>query len=455
MTLLNHNKNTQSPFEVNFDGLVGPSHNYAGLSYGNKASAGNRGLAANPREGALEGLAKMRHLVAMGMTQGILPPHDRPALARLKALGFTGSDHKILAAAYESSPLLMANLTSASAMWTANAATVSPKWDTRDGRTHFTPANLAAMYHRSIEWTTTGKILARIFPEGEHFGHHPALEGGIHFGDEGAANHNRFCHSYDQKGVALFVYGKPSFEAVDALKFPGRQTKEASEAIARLHGLTPEQVVLWPQNPAAINAGAFHNDVVAVANKTCFFYHEYAFQHPNDLEKAITLAAKGLFEPVFIRVPAVDVSLEDAVKSYIFNSQLISVPGRDKMTLILPADSRELSSTKAYIDSLIASGGPIGHAEYLDVRQSMRNGGGPACLRLRVVLDDKDRANMAGNVILDENKITALEAWVHQHYRDNLVPDDLRDPLLWQECMTALDALSGLLDLGAIYDFQR
>jgi succinylarginine dihydrolase len=440
--------------EANFDGLVGPTHNYAGLSYGNVASANNKGNIANPREGALQGLDKARHLMGLGMMQGVLPPHDRPSLRALRAHGFSGSDRDILAKAWEASPALVANVTSSATMWTANAATISPSPDTADGRTHFTPANLAAMYHRSIEWPVTSRVLKAIFPEGDRFAHHDALEGGTHMGDEGAANHNRFCSDYGDAGVALFVYGRGAFEKADDLIFPGRQTLEASRAVARQHGLTPKKALFVRQNPAAINAGAFHNDVVAVSNKDVFFYHEDAFVNPDALERDILAAMDGTAVR-FVRVPKARVPLADAVKSYLFNSQLISSPNRGGMTLILPGEVAETPSTKAYVDGLIASGGPITHADYLDVRQSMRNGGGPACLRLRVALSDDDVASLGGNAVLDDALVATLQAWVRKHYRDRVMPDDLGDPLLMDESFAALDDLTQILRLGSIYDFQQ
>ena len=258
--------------EVNFDGLVGPSHNYSGLSYGNIASASNEGEVSNPREGVLQGLGKMRALVELGMIQGVLPPHERPHLATLRGLGFSGSDETIIVRAAREAPELLRNISSASAMWTANAATISPGPDTKDGRTHFTAANLAAMYHRSIEHPTTGRVLAKIFSDPARFAHHEALPGGIHMGDEGAANHNRFADGYGSPGVHLFVYGRRAFETVTDLTYPGRQTFDASAAIARQHGLNLERTVYVRQNPAAINAGAFHNDVVCVINENTNFF---------------------------------------------------------------------------------------------------------------------------------------------------------------------------------------
>ncbi|WP_420429707.1 N-succinylarginine dihydrolase [Kordiimonas sp.] len=440
--------------EVNFDGIVGPTHNYAGLSYGNVASAKNRGGIANPREGVLQGLEKARHLLSLGMTQGVLPPHDRPSLRALRAHGFTGSDREILENAWVSSPALVANVASSATMWTANAATISPSPDTADGRTHFTPANLAAMYHRSIEWPVTSRVLKTIFPEGERFAHHDALEGGTHLGDEGAANHNRFCDHYGGEGVALFVFGRGAFENASDLTYPGRQTLEASRAVARQHGLRDKKTLFVRQNPVAINAGAFHNDVVAVSNRDVFFYHEDAFVDPDALERDISTAMGDV--PVrFVRVLRSAVPLADAVKSYLFNSQLISTPDREGMTLILPSEVAETPSTKAYVDGLLSSGGPITHADYLEVRQSMRNGGGPACLRLRVALSGDDMNALGANTVLNEGLIETLQAWGRRHYRDRLAADDLGDPLLMEESFAALDELTQILKLGSIYDFQQ
>jgi len=440
--------------EVNFDGLVGPTHNYAGLSYGNVASAGNQGRVSNPREGAKQGLGKMRHLMSLGMTQGLLPPQDRPHLKSLRALGFTGSDRDMLAAAYKADPALVANLMSASCMWTANAATISPAPDTADGRTHFTAANLAAMYHRSIEDETTARILARIFPEGDRFAHHAPLVGGIHMGDEGAANHNRFCASYGDEGVALFVYGRKAFDDSKDLTFPGRQTYEASAAIARQHGLHDKKAVFVRQNPAAINAGAFHNDVVAVSNEDTFFYHQDAFADPAALQAELQ-SAMGKTKMHFIEVPRDKVSLASAIKSYLFNSQLISSPNSDGMTLILPMESKDNPEVHSYVSWLTENDTRIKQADYMDVRESMRNGGGPACLRLRVVMNSDDMAAMGARVLLDNALFADLETWIDDHYRDRVAPDDLADPLLMEESFAAMDRLTQILNLGSVYDFQR
>ncbi len=440
--------------EANFDGLVGPTHNYAGLSYGNLAATSHAMEVSNPREAALQGLAKMRRLLSLGLDQGVLPPHERPHVPTLRRLGFSGSDAQVLERAWKAAPELVRNVSSASAMWTANAATVSPSADSADGRVHFTPANLVAMFHRSIEPPTTARALRAIFPEGPHFAHHPPLPANAAFGDEGAANHNRFvARDHGETGLQLFVHGRRGFDRQGGpRRFPARQTREACEALARRHGV--RRALHVRQNPAAIDAGAFHNDVVAVANGPVFLYHEQAFAEPDRLERDLRAAAPEI-PFVFIRVPASRVGLADAVRSYLFNSQLVGVPGEERMTLILPMETKETPSTAAFVEELIAGDGPIGRAEYLDVRQSMRNGGGPACLRLRVVLTARERAALGARGLLDEALIVRLEDWVRRHYRDRLAPEDLGDPALLDESRAALDELTGILGLGAIYDFQR
>ena len=441
--------------EMNFDGLVGPSHNYAGLSHGNIASSKHGGQAANPRAAALQGLAKMRHLLNMGLPQAILPPQERPYVPGLRALGYGGTDAQVLERAFADNPALVANYSSASSMWTANAATVTPAAESADGRVHFTPANLTAMPHRALEDQQTRRTLSMIFKDAEHFAVHAPLAHTPLLGDEGAANHNRLCASHGEAGVELFVYGRDALAKKSGLKFPGRQTLQASEAVARLHGLGAGNSVFHPQSPTAINAGAFHNDVVCVSNETVLFFHEQAFDDPAALEK--TIAAKAAtfgFTPEFIMARAEDVPLADVISSYLFNSQLVSLPNGG-MALILPTQVEETPSTKAFVDETLAGDNPITDAHYLDLRQSMANGGGPACLRLRVVLNTPQRSAIHSGVVMDAAKLDALETWVKSHYRDRLTIADLGDRQFLAETRTALDALTQLLDLPNLYDFQR
>ena len=439
--------------EANFDGLVGPTHNYAGLSWGNVASKSNVNAVANPREAALQGLAKMKRLADRGYVQGILPPHERPHIPTLRALGFEGNERQILEAVAKADPSILAAVSSASCMWTANAATVSPSADTADHRVHFTPANLSAKFHRSIEHQVTGRSLKAIFGDESYFAHHPALPSVSHFGDEGAANHTRLCSRYGEPGVELFVYGQVAFNesAPAPSKYPARQTLEASRAIARLHGLTDRHAVFAQQNPAAIDAGVFHNDVIAVGNGNCLFYHEQAFLEEArvlaDIQERLTGA-----ELEAVRVSSAQVPIEDAVASYLFNSQLLNTA--DGMLLAVPGECREVASVSRYLDELVKADTPITAVEVFGVKQSMRNGGGPACLRLRVVLNDAELHAINRGVILTDALYERLTSWVEAHYRDQLSQQDLADPMLLEEVRKALDELTGILGLGSIYDFQ-
>ena len=442
--------------EANFDGLVGPSHNYAGLAPGNLASATNKGSTARPRDGVLEGLAKAKMLADSGLTQGLLPPQERPFIFGLRQLGFDGaSDGAVWETAYKADPILALNLMSASSMWAANAATVSPSADTADGRLHFTPANLLTALHRSIEGFQTYRALQRIFPDESRFAVHFELPHQTTFADEGAANHVRLCADHGATGVELFVHGRDAFETWDA-RFPARQTRQACEAVARRHGLDPARTVHIRQSRAAIEAGAFHNDVVCVGTGPVLFFHELAFEDKDAALDAIRRAADGLFEPVFVEVPDSEVPIADAIRSYLFNSQLLIWPGEGRQLLLAPQETEETASTQAYCQAMTAGNGPIGQVRFADVRQSMRNGGGPACLRLRVVLSDAERAAVNPAVWLDDALYEKLTAWAQAHYRETLAPADLGDPALVDESRAALDALTQILDLGPdFYPFQR
>lgn len=447
--------------EVNFDGLVGPTHNYAGLSHGNVASMTHGGAASNPREAALQGLAKMKFLADLGLKQAVLPPHQRPSLETLRALGFSGSDTEVLRAAAQQAPKLLVASASASNMWVANAATVAPSSDTADGRVHFTPANLVAKFHRSIEPPQTARTLRAIFRDDTRFVIHAPVRGGQAMGDEGAANHTRFAPTHGHYGLHFFVHGHSALGAPPAKgrtkRFASRQSLEASEAVARLHELGEDNTCHARQAPAAIDAGVFHNDVISVGNENVLFYHEQAFVQT----EAVVTDLRRRFEKLnpgdeffSLRVPARQVPLKDAVRSYLFNSQLVTVaPG--EMALIAPSDCAETPRVRDFLRALVERGDtPVRQVHLFDLKQSMRNGGGPACLRLRVVLNDAELAALPPGVFLTDRSHARLTAWVRKHYRDKLTHADLADPQLLEETRRALDELTRLLGLGSIYPFQ-
>lgn len=411
--------------EINFDGIVGPSHNYAGLSLGNIASASHKGNASYPRAAALQGIAKMRGNMERGLAQGFLLPLPRPNFGLLRDLA-VGDD---------TNPALVAAAWSASSMWTANAATVSPAPDTGDGRCHLTPANLVTMLHRGQEWRDTQAQLKIAFGDQRHFAVHDAVPSS--FGDEGAANHMRFCDSHDAPGVEVFVYGRPGG------RFPARQHEQASRAVARLHGLEPRRCVFIEQNPAAIEAGAFHNDVVAVANEKVLFTHDQAFADQIDAYEAIRAVFPDLH---VVEVPESQVSLEEAIRTYLFNAQLVTLP-TGEMALVVPSECQESASVWSWCERMLASNGPIRHVIPVDVRQSMANGGGPACLRLRVVADP---ATVDARFLLDEAKAERIEAVIAQMWPETIQPDEIGTEALAAKVIEAREALLAVLSLDEL-----
>ncbi|MEP0190507.1 MAG: N-succinylarginine dihydrolase [Erythrobacter sp.] len=411
--------------EINFDGVVGPSHNYAGLSLGNIASANHKGDPSYPRAAALQGVTKMRGNLARLGVQGILLPLPRPNSALTASLALNGSE----------APALRAAPWSASSMWTANAATVSPAPDTADGKCHLTPANLITMLHRAQEWPETQRQLAVAFGDGDHFTLHDAVP--PTFGDEGAANHMRLCEGHGAPGVEVFVYGRPGG------KFPARQHEQASRLVARAHGLDPARCVFIEQNPAAIEAGAFHNDVVAVANERVLFTHAQAFADQAHAYDAILAAFPAL---EVVEVPKDAVSIEEAIRTYLFNAQLVT-QADGAMALIVPEECRHSASVWAYCEQLMASNGPIRDVIPVDVRQSMANGGGPACLRLRVVCDP---ATVDPRFLLDEAKADLLESVIAQHWPEQIDPADIGNEAMAHSIVAARSHLLRALELEAL-----
>ncbi len=409
--------------EINFDGIIGPSHNYAGLSLGNLASAKNAGGTSQPRAAALQGIEKMRANLRLGLTQGIFLPHDRPDTRWLTQLGTTPE---------QADARLLANALSASAMWAANAATVSPAPDTADGKCHLSVANLVTMPHRSHEWPGTLAQLRVAFADPAFAVHGPVPPP---FGDEGAANHMRLCAHHGAPGVEVFVYG------VSGGPFPARQHVEAARAVARVHGVRSSLFV--QQSEAAIAAGAFHNDVVAVANERVLFAHEQAFE---DRDAFYADLRAALPEVEIVEVPAARVSLADAIQSYLFNAQLVTLPDGG-MALILPTEARDNATVWAWLLEMIAGNGPIRQLVPVDVRQSMANGGGPACLRLRVVCDP---ATVDTRFLVDEAKLDAIADVIAEYWPEEIAPDGLTSPALWADIRRARAALLTALKLDAL-----
>lgn len=444
--------------ELDLNGLPGLTYTQSGLSYGNEASTANRNEVSNPQKAALQSLAKMKFMMGLGVPQAVMPPQERPHIATLREIGFDGTREAILDTAKRKAAWLFPFISSASSMWTANSATVSPSIDT-GGKVHFTPANLITKFHRAIEPKSTARLLKAIFPSPVFFEHHEPLPPHALFADEGAANHLRFCDRNLKPGIHVFVYGhNPEETYEDKPKvYPARQSLQASQAIARKHRIFEKQVLFAKQNAYAIDKGIFHNDVISMAHQNYFIYHEKAFDNAPkllaDLNKKMNDYCDSQLKA--IEVSDDEVSLEDAVASYLFNSQIVSLPD-GSMTLIAASECLQNEATKKFLSNLSAkSDNPINEIHFMDLKQSMRNGGGPACLRLRVPLNANEMAAMHQGALLNDRLYNELVAWVKNHYRDRLAPNDLLDPRLWDESERALDDLTRILKLGSVYDFQQ
>lgn len=381
----------------------------------------------------------------------------RPELSLARRLGFSGTDADVLASVGREAPLLLAACYSASSMWTANAATVSPSADSADGKVHFTPANLQNKIHRSIETPTTARILRAVFDRAEFFVHHEPLPCSAALGDEGAANHTRFAPSHDAAGIQLFVWGETAANPWNPRPktFPARQTLESTEALRRLHQVPPSRAVFAQQRPETIDQGVFHNDVISVGYRDIFFVHEAAFVDTDEVIAALCghyQRSTGA-ELRVIRVKEAEISVPVAVSTYLFNSQIVE-DASGRVLLVAPIECSENREVSALIDRLVDGDSPIDAVHYFDLRQSMHGGGGPACLRLRVALTDDEFSAVNPGVLFSEQLDKALCSWIERHYRDRLSPADLLDPALMQESRAALDELTQVLKLGSIYPFQ-
>ena len=435
--------------EINFDGLIGPTHNYAGLSQGNLASQKHLNQTSNPQAAALQGLDKMRLIMDQGIPQGFFLPHERPHLRTLRALGFGGTDEEVINQAAKQNPALLKNVYSASSMWAANAATFSPSIDSYDQNIHITPANLNSMFHRSIEHEFTKTQLELMF--GGIAQVHKPIKNISGYGDEGAANHLRVSAQHLMQGFQIFVYGSPAFESHQGII--ARQAEEISQAVSTQHQLDPERVLFLKQNEQAIHSGSFHNDIVSLANEEVFIFHQEAFADRVELERVLHHLkdhVKG-FHP--IEILSEDISLDNLVSSYLLNSQLITVKNNEMM-MLLPEEVQNHPNCMRWLEE-IQSSSPIKHLEFVDIRQSMMNGGGPACLRFKTVINNDEFDQINKKFLLSPKKLMDLRALVSKHYRDQVSPEDLLDIKLMQESYTFLDELTQLLDIGSIYNFQK
>lgn len=433
--------------EVNFDGLVGPTYNDA-LSAG-VAPSQRGGSLTNPRAAALAGLAKMRLVRSLGLVQAVLPPHPRPNLEFLRRIGFGGDDAATLRGASAGDGMWLRLCSNPSSMWAANSATITPSNDTTDNRVHVLPANLQHMLHRAQEAEGTHAVLSVIFADREKFVVHAPLPAVPQLGDEGAANTLRVKLA-GRRAIYLFAWGRGAYARAAAARFPARQTVEASQAQVRLLALDPTRVLYPQQHPDAIDAGAPHADVLAVAHGPLLLIHEMAFR---EIDGVLGELKRRLGSGLSVALARqAELPLQDAVATSVFGAQFYEREG--KLGMLVAAEARENEAASGFLDRLVGDG-HVSEVKTIDLRQGLRHGGGPASMRLRALLTDAEVAGLGGRVIVDDDLDRELVAWVEKHYRDRLAPEDLADPQLTREANAALDELTQILRLGSVYAFQR
>jgi succinylarginine dihydrolase len=464
-----------SLIEVNVDGLVGPTHHFGGLGVGNVASHRHAGRMANPRAAALQGLEKMWRLAVLGIPQFFLPPPPRPNRHWLRQLGFGGSLGDQLQRAADEAPQLLAAANSAAGMWLANAATITPSSDSLDQTLHITPANLVSNLHRAMEAGDRQQLLSWFFGRCPATELHPPLPAMLPLRDEGAANHMRL--QLPEGALHIFVYGQPQPRSEprsaavaaavpsrpDIGRFPPRQTAWAGEAIARRHQLPANRHVHLQQSPEAIAAGVFHNDVIATSHENVLLVHEQAYAEPELLERHLDRLQEEFSvggwashpdhqRLIVRRIERHRLSLEQAVDSYLFNSQLVTPPRRaadrsTRMHLLCPAQCQSQPQVQRLIDQWLADPElPIGSVEYVPLDQSMANGGGPACLRLRLQLTEEQLQGLPSQLRLTALRYQQLREWIERWYPEQLSLDQLADP---QQARLGLEAVRQLeIELG-------
>lgn len=435
--------------EVIFIGLPGPTHHYGGLSGDNVASRSNRGIMSNPRQAALEALGLVRLLKSHGVAVGLLPPQLRPFLPELRKY-YSGDDASVIEQASGHNHALLAAMTSSASMWVANAATVTPAIDNDDGKLHITIANLHTNLHRRIEALTSYLTFRQIFRKVPNCAVEMPLDAENGFRDEGAANHMRLALHHAAPGLNVMVYGTDGNPRDPT---SARQNIEASQELIRKHKLSDEAQILVKQNPRVIEQGVFHNDVIAVSNENMLLAHAEAFSLGlADIDFIADSFAARSGQALCVRmVQNHELTVQEAVSTYFFNSQLVTLPSK-KMVMIAPQEVKEHGKARLLMESIVAdSSNPIAHVEYIDLRQSMRNGGGPACLRLRVPMTGEQVAALENHsqVMMSDARLAEMEAVITRTYPDALYSREINHAL-YLTCREALAAIGACLGLDLL-----
>lgn len=470
-----------STIEINVDSLVGPTHHYSGMGVGNVASMEHRYRPSSPKRAAMEGLNKAWLVAQTGVPQFLLPPLRRPRLDVLARYGFSGTVQDQLDAAFREDNSLISSVYSSSFMWAANAATVTAASDSSDGKMHMTIANLSSSLHRAIEADERYRQLVWFFQHlRDEVMVHPALPGCVPLRDEGAANHMRLSAAGSTAGFNVFVHGDapdgilPEDNSLNGdlqrMRFMPRHTLAASRMIQRHHRLDSRSTFHLQQHPCAISAGVFHNDVIATSHQNLMIHHEMAFtanwlETVAELQESFRLVT-GI-ELIRVMVRESDLSLQDAVRSYLFNSQLIgpsSVPVTEdgnnrraeipdsqlpRMLILSPQQCREIPAAERLINRWIDDPtNPIDQVVYVDLRQSMAGGGGPACLRLRLPVDPAWISKLPNTCRLDDTLYSLLMETIDRYYPEQLTIDSLASQEFAKQSWNAGLEISKVMEAG-------
>ncbi|MEM7558560.1 MAG: N-succinylarginine dihydrolase, partial [Planctomycetota bacterium] len=160
-----------------------------------------------------------------------------------------------------------------------------------------------------------------------------------------------------------------------------------------------------------------------------------------------------------IEVSQAELPMEEAVASYFFNSQLLSPSqlegseGLDDfryedsgMVLVCPGQCLEIDSARQLIERLIADpGNPISAVHYVTLAESMANGGGPACLRLRVSLCEEELAQVDSRFRVTPESLDKLRSVIEREYPDRLVGSDFLNADCRQQIRKATECLRSAL----------
>ena len=434
---------TSPAYEVYFETLPGMTHCY-------------EDEIANPKEAALQLLNKMKFLDSLGIKQVVLPPQEHPYMPLLKRIGFEGTTKDKLTSLKKAAPWLIPQICMSS---NHRNATVCPSIDSANSHLHFTPANQASSFMRSQDTEPTNRLLKALFKNPVFFEIHPPLPAVEFFYDEGAKNHFRFCKNYGSPGVQLFTFGKSYQPSLTPLPFPekiaARQSKEASEAITRLHRTYPGHNVFAFQNPNAIDLGTSHSDLLAISNQNLLLIHSRALWKQSDIIKQLKklVADVSGTELTVIEITEKQLALKAALESHFFNSQIITLSD-NSMTLISSNTCKEFES--GFLKEILEDNdNPIGSIHFVDLSEINKKGGGPASTCLQVVMNASELSEISESVFFRESLYHQLVDHVNKSYPTSLSITDLSDPNLYLKFMDSLNEICHILNLKGIYSFQH